>query len=324
MSSPAISEQAVSPTSRKSTSPARMNGLLILATLCWGGTPVAGKEALQGFGPMALAQLRVLLAAIVYMTVFLIWRNRPRLKLTRRDWLFFVVVALMGSCLNQVFFIVGLSKSSVVHSGLIASTGPVMVLLISCLARLEALTFQKIAGMSLSFSGVALLTIGQASQQWGSHWLGDVLLLGGSATFAAYTILVKQLADRYDALTLNTLAFALGAIILIPFGARSVWGVNWVGLSTSAWLGLLYMVVFGSVIPYLLYAFALTELTASRVAAFSYLQPLVTAALGAWWLAEKLTLQVMLYGVMILLGVYLTERGRDNGEAAEKPEKTSP
>jgi drug/metabolite transporter (DMT)-like permease len=60
------------------------------------------------------------------------------------------------------------------------------------------------------------------------------------------------------------------------------------------------------------------------VAAFSYLQPLVTAALGAWWLAEKLTLQVMLYGVMILLGVYITEWGRENGEAAEKPEKTAP
>ena len=210
------------------------------------------------------------------------------------------------------------------HSGLIVSTGPVIVLLISCLARLEALTIQKIAGMALSFSGVALLTIGQASQQQGGHWLGDVILLGGSVTFAAYTILVKELADRYDALTLNTLAFALGAILLLPFGARSVWGAHWAGLSTSVWVGLLYLVVFGSVVPYLLYAFALTELAASRVAAFSYIQPLITVALGAWWLAEKLTHQIMLCGVVILLGVYLTERGRDNGEAAEKPEKAAP
>ena len=84
------------------------------------------------------------------------------------------------------------------------------------------------------------------------------------------------------------------------------------------------MVVFGSVVSYLIFAFALTELTAARVSAFSYLAPLITTVLGAWWLAEKLTSRTVLCGVMILVGVYLTERGRDNGEAAEKPERTAP
>jgi len=299
-----------------------MYGLLVLATLCWGGNPVAGKEALQGFGPLALSQLRLLLAAVVYVAAFFAWRNRPRLKLGRREWLFLVAMALMGSCLNQFFFIAGLSKSSVIHSGLISATGPVLVLVISCLARLEALTVQKIAGMMVSFGGVAWLTIGRASQLQGSHWFGDILLLGGSVTFAAYTILVKEVADRYDALTLNALVFSLGAVLFTPIGIRSVLRVPWAGLSSSAWLGLFYLVVLGSVIPYLFYAYALTELTASRVAAFNYIQPLVTVVLGAWWLAERLTWQSAFCGVLILFGVYLTECCRDNGQT--EPEKTTP
>jgi len=68
------------------------------------------------------------------------------------------------------------------------------------------------------------------------------------------------------------------------------------------------MILFGSVVPYLIYAFALTELAASRVAAFSYLQPVIATALGVWLLAERLTSSAVAGGTLILLGVYLTER----------------
>jgi drug/metabolite transporter (DMT)-like permease len=190
--------------------------------------------------------------------------------------------------------------------------------------RLEGLTVSKLVGMLISFGGVALLTTGIASRSDGSHWSGDILLLVGTVAFSGYTILVKNLSDRYDNLTLNTLTFGLGALLLLPFGVPAVAGVRWATLSTSVWSGLAFMVVFGSVIAYLIYTFALTELTASRVSAFSYLQPLITAALGAWLLAEKLTSRVVLCGVMILAGVYLTERARENGQPASGAVETMP
>ena len=68
------------------------------------------------------------------------------------------------------------------------------------------------------------------------------------------------------------------------------------------------MILFGSVVPYLIYAFALTELAASRVSAFSYLQPVIATALAIWLLAERLTVRAVVGGALILLGVYLTER----------------
>jgi drug/metabolite transporter (DMT)-like permease len=70
------------------------------------------------------------------------------------------------------------------------------------------------------------------------------------------------------------------------------------------------MVGLGTVVAYLIYAFALTELSASRVAAFAYLQPVVAALLGVWLLGERITLRVVAGGGLILLGVYLAERER--------------
>ena len=101
---------------------------------------------------------------------------------------------------------------------------------------------------------------------------------------------------------------------MIPFAARSVLHIRWANVTLAAWGGLAFMVVLGTVVAYLFYAFALTELSASRVAAFAYLQPVVAALLAAWLLGEKITPNVVAGGALILVGVYLAERER--GEEA--------
>ncbi len=70
------------------------------------------------------------------------------------------------------------------------------------------------------------------------------------------------------------------------------------------------MVLFGSLIAYLIYGFALQELSASHVAAFSYLQPVMAAVLGVWLLGERISMTVLWGGALILFGVYLIERER--------------
>jgi drug/metabolite transporter (DMT)-like permease len=296
------------PTARGSHS--RLHFVMLLVTVCWASNIIAGKEALTGFGSLALAQLRVLGTALIYAICFLATGRMARLRLSPRQWLLMVAGSLSGVTLNQLFFISGLARSTVAHTGLIVALGPVMVLVIAVLIRLEALTTWKFAGMMISFVGVGILTVDKAARGNGEHWMGDLILLAGTAVFAVYTILVKELANQYDTLTLNTLIFVPGAILMVPFCARAVAATNWAGLRLEAWWGLAFMILFGSVVPYVLFAYALTELAASRVAAFNYLQPVIASSLGIWVLSEKLTTKVLIGGALILAGVYLTERER--------------
>lgn len=317
MNSRAAAQVETPQTRRSGRSHGRMHLLMLVVMVCWAGNIVAGKEALTGFGPLALAQLRLLGTAVIYGTLFLAWRKRPALRLDLRQWSLLALMALNGATLNQIFFIGGLARTTVAHTGLIVALGPVMVLVLACLMRLEPLTVLKLAGMLISFAGVAILTAAGAEGRSSGTWAGDLLLLAGGAVFAYFTILVKEVGGRYDALTLNTLVFVLGALFMVPFSARALWNVPWGSLHAPAWWGLAFMVVLGSVVPYLLFAIALTELAASRVAAFNYLQPVMATALGIWLLAERLTLRVVAGGAIILLGVYLTERER--GEEEEVP-----
>ena len=307
-----IPANEVQPTTAKvhGHSHALMHFLLFWGTVFWASNIVAGKEAVSAFGAMGLAQLRLAGAALLFAALFVAWRGRPDLRFSGRQWLALASVAFNGMTLNQICFINGLARTSVAHTGLIVALGPVMVLALSCLMRLELITLPKFLGMLISFGGVAILTLGGAEKGSAAHWQGDLIVLAGSASFAYYTIQIKEIANQYDALTLNTLTFAVGALLMIPFATRSVLHIRWANVNPGAWGGLAFMIVLGTVVSYLFYAFALTELSASRVAAFAYLQPVVAALLGVWLLAEKITPRVVAGGALILLGVYLAQRER--------------
>lgn len=283
---------------------------MLLTTFFWAGNIVAGKMALAGFSPLALAQLRMAATALLYGILYVSIRGVPSLRPSKRQWLILGAMALTGITLNQIFYIGGLAKTSVTHAGLIQAIGPVMVLLLAGSLGAEKLTGQKIAGMAVSFAGVAILLIEKPGKASGAHWTGDLLMIAAGGVFAWYTILMKEVAHLYDTLTLNAIVFGLGAILLVPFCAHSTAGVAWRHVSVEAWLGLGFMVLFGSLAAYLIYGFALQKLAASTVASFSYLQPVMAAALGVWLLGERITGRTVVGGIVILAGVYFTEHAR--------------
>jgi drug/metabolite transporter (DMT)-like permease len=288
--------------------------LMLVTTFCWASNIVAGKVALTGFKPLALAQLRMAGAAILYVILYFAWRGIPTLRLTKRQWLILALMALTGITLNQICYIGGLARTSVTHTGLIQAIGPVMVLMLSASIGTETLTYRKAFGMAISFAGVALLLLEKPVQGSGANWLGDLIVIAAGGFFALYTVLIKDVAKFYDSVTLNMLVFGLGTLFLIPFCATSVSEVQWNRIPAYAWWGLAYMVVFGSFVAYLIYAFALEKLSASRVAAFAYLQPLMAASMGIWLLGERISLPVIIGGIVILIGVHLTESARGGGK----------
>jgi drug/metabolite transporter (DMT)-like permease len=287
--------------------------LMLIATSCWATNIIAGKEALRSFGALVLAQMRVLGTSAVYILLFFAWPRQRSLRRSRDDWVLLGLAALFGVTLNQLFFIGGLARTSAAHTALIVALGPVMVLVLSRMLRMEALTLLKSADILLAFCGVAVLTTGKGGGGNGAHWQGDLLAFGGSAVFAYFTILVKKAAVQSDALTLNTIVFTLGSVLMLPFTASELLAVRWSAMPYLAWWSLAYMVIVGSVLAYMLFAFALAELSASRVAAFNYLQPLIAISLGVWMLGEKVTSGLIAGGALILVGLYLTER--ENSEA---------
>jgi drug/metabolite transporter (DMT)-like permease len=287
-----------------STSRALSYSSMLLVTCFFAGNVLAGKYGLLGFAPSALAQLRVAATTAMLVAIFFARRRDVRVPSGFGDWSFLALLALLGIAVNQLCFMHGLARTSVLHAGLIGGLGPVIILGLSVATGEERLTVSKVTGMTISLGGVALFVTQNAGPGAQVTLGGDSIILAGTVAFSSYTILEKRIADKYDDLTLNAFVFGLGALLMLPFSAESVFTVSWSAVPARAWWGLGFMAVGGSVIAYALYAFALRGLTASKVGAFAYLQPLLVGAFAILFANEHITHLDVAGGALVLVGVY--------------------
>jgi drug/metabolite transporter (DMT)-like permease len=284
--------------------------LIVAMVMLWSANYIVAKVALREFPPLLLCGLRVSVAGLFMIPAFL-WQNGAA-SLSKRDLPLLLYLGLFGMTLNQLFFLLGLSRTTVVHSVLIISMTPIFVLLIATLMKQERITARKAAGMLIALSGVAILHAlphPNAAPAASPSLLGDLFIFGAAVTFSWFTVIGKSVTLRHSGITVNTFGYVGGALALAPMTIYQSRSFAYSSVSAAGWTTLVYMALFPSVICYMIFYYALTRISASRVSAFSYLQPLITTLLAVIALRERVTLPMIAGGVVIFSGVYLAERG---------------
>ena len=295
--------------------------MVALVIFLWALNIVIGKWALGYIDPLSLASFRVVLAGLVLFPIFLVrCRN---VRLTPRDRKPVLLMGLLGVAGNQMLFTIGLSQTTSGHSSLVVSSGPVFVLLIAGLLGMESFTWKKIVGMAVSVCGVAFLAFEHGLDLHNGTLGGDVLTMCGSFSFAGYVVMGKRVAGHYDPVAMNFFNFVAGGAVVLPLAIWCALHLVFAAVGWQGWVGLLYMALFASVAAYLIYYWALKYLAASRIAAFSYLLPVMAVVLGAIFQGERITGHLIGAGALILGGVYLTElhtsAADEDDELAEIP-----
>jgi len=285
--------------------------LILLMVFLWSGNYIAAKFALREFPPLLLCGLRMILAGAFLWPVY-VWERRKRIEPWMPNEIAVLVgLGLFGVTLNQVFFVLGLSRTSVAHSAIIIGLIPILVLLVAAGMRMEKLTARKISGMLVALAGLVVLRAWPTGHESGSGAtaLGDFIIFLAGLTFALFTVFGKKVTHRHTAVQVNTFAYVTGALALSP---ATIWGMRRfpvASVSAGAWLALVYMALFSSVVAYLIYYHALTHIAASRLSAFSYLQPVVATLMAVPTLGEPITVPLLAGGAVIFAGVWMTERG---------------
>jgi drug/metabolite transporter (DMT)-like permease len=283
----------------------RLYILIAVMVFFWSANYSIGKVALREFPALLAGCLRISFAAIFIFPLY-VWR-RPGAWLNP-DWPGLILLGVFGVTLNQLTFLMGLSRTSVAHSSLIISMTPILVLLIAAAIGQERITARKALGMAIAVCGVTILNTLSARNS-GPTLLGDFFVFIGALTFALFTVFGKNVTSRHSSVTVNTFAYTSGALALIPLTLWQSRNFQFTQVSAAAWMSLLFMAAFPSVICYLIYYEALRFIPASRVSAFSYLQPPLATLMAVIALNERVTWPLVAGGAVIFSGVYLTERG---------------
>lgn len=253
-----------------------------------------------------------------------------RLRVRRREVPLLVAYGLTGFFLVPMLYFVAIARLPVGIALLFEYTAPLMVALWAWAVQRQQVRSRIWAGLGLSLVGLACV-----AQVWGGltlDALGVAAGLGAAVMLAAYFLIgARGVRDR-DALSLTTLAFGASAVAgLIVRGATA--GLDgWQPLLTRTDGGVpvallcCYVVVLGSIVPYLLITAALRHLPATSVGIVAMLEPVLAAAVA--WLTlgagEALTPVQLAGGALVIVGVVLAETARPGGPPATPPVPDAP
>jgi drug/metabolite transporter (DMT)-like permease len=278
--------------------------------LGWAANYIAAKIALQSLPPVFLFGIRMSMASVLMAPVYVWYRRRNAPTWTLRDLPLMVAIGIFGVSLNQFFFVLGISRTSVAHAAIFSNLSPFLVLVLAGAAGLEKLSARKLVGVAVALAGVILLRVVDARPHGAATFIGDFLTFLGALAFAIFTVIGKPTAKRHGSIAINTVAYVGGALMMAPV---TVWQAAHFPTATvpwSAWLAVFYMALVPSVACYLIYYYALAHMEASRLSAYNYVLPVMATLLGVWTLGEQLTVWSVTAGIVIFSGVYMVERAR--------------
>ncbi|RDV16270.1 EamA/RhaT family transporter [Pontibacter diazotrophicus] len=289
----------------------QVHAALFLVALIYGSNYSIAKEVMPFYvGPFGLIVIRVVSAAL-FFGIFSRMVVKEKI-VGRADNLRSIACGVTGIAINQLCFFAGLNLTVPINAALLMVISPVAVLLFSAILLRESVSFRKVSGIVLACLGALLLINTSRSESVSGNIFGDLLIILNAVSFGMYLVLVKPLMQKYKAVTIVSRIFAVGAVIVVPFGWHQLLTPDYGSFPTSIWLAIVFMVLAVTILAYLLNTWALRYANPSLVGAYIYLQPVLAILIATGFGKDEFTLQKGLYALLIFSGVYLVSRTRQN------------
>ncbi len=298
---------------------------LIAINLIWSSAYTTSKVLMDGpwghLSPLALTFWRMLAATIVLMP--LAWRERPRRRLTGREWLWLSVIGLIGSALATFLQFIGTQYSSATNAALIITLETVFNCVLATLFLGERMGLRGLLGLVAAMAGVLILS----NLDWrhldllsNRYAAGNGMLILSMLCFAFYSLAGKWAVETLPPMIVTAYPFALATVSL----GIACWGLDPGGLtgiaswSWQAYAGVGYMGFVVTAVTYLIWNMVLVNGEVSTMSLTLYVQP-VFGALIAWAaLGERLTMHTAIGACAVLLAVALvTIKPRQAGTVRE-------
>lgn len=276
---------------------------------------LAAKEVVSVLPPRAWAFLRVAAAALLLL--LLDRARRPRRAIPAGDLARIGFYALFGVVINQICFTEGIHRTTPSHSALINTLIPVFTFAFAILLRAEKPSARKTTGLLVAASGVLLL-LRVHDFAWEERWVrGDLLTLLNACSFGLFLVLSRDVVRRNPPLAVTAYTMSWGAVGIAAVGVPPLLRFDLAAVAAETWLLMVWIVLFATVLCYLLNNYALTQVESSTVALFIYLQPLIATALSVGLGRETISLRFAASALLVFSGVFLVARGRRPTRRAE-------
>ncbi|MCL1804997.1 MAG: DMT family transporter [Clostridiales bacterium] len=277
----------------------------LFTILVWGTTFTSTKLLLRYFTP---TEIQIIRNSFAFLALFLLKSEKTPLA---KKWheLLFAGAGICGITLYYVFENNALSISTVANTSLIVATSPLFTALLSLwFLKAERPGPLFYVGFLTAISGIAMISInGLMNLQLNP--LGDLLALGASVAWAAYSIFTKKLSTYgYDTVRITRRVFGYGLLFSLPLALLSGFRPALDALAMPVNLfNILFLSLCASALCFVAWNFAVKMLGAVRTSVYIYLVPVVSVTTSAIVLGETVTWMLVTGAALTLLGLFLSE-----------------
>lgn len=285
--------------------------LLVLQQFIASSTHLIAKNVTTALHPTTVVLLRGMFTCLAFGVWYLLRRHRLR-PVDRSDVPRLLLLGLINMPVNQLLFIWGVKYTTAPNASLAYALTPAFVVLILMGMLRESPGWKKVAGVAIAVIGAAIVLIDRGAGFAPSQTLGNVMVLGASLSWAAFTVLGRPMLAKYGPVYTTALTFFAGLALYVPLWAVIPVHDPAVPLTDASWPAtwtqLFYLGVITSGVGYALWYYALSRMDSGKVAVFNNLQPILTSVLALILFGTQPTPLFVLGGTVALVGVIITQR----------------
>ncbi len=297
--------------------PARLHAYiyLVITSFIWGIAAIVIKLTLKGIEPLAFLTYRFALSAIIG-SLFLLGNRSSVIKLfkDKKILLTAIIYSLLATTIALGFLFIGLGKTTVLNLSLVDLTGPIMVAIFGVIFLKEHFTKQEKLGSIIAVTGALITLIGPSLLQdkFGSTLLGNLLIFLYVLTDATSSIFLKKLLRlEFSAFFLVNFSFIVAFIAIFPIALFKYSPVGLVHVVTTLplpyHLGVWFMALASGTLGFYLRARAQKTIEIGEAGLFGYLISVFSAPLAILILNEKLTINLIVGAIIIIIGILIAE-----------------
>jgi drug/metabolite transporter (DMT)-like permease len=271
---------------------------LVSLAAIWGASFLFIRIAAPVIGPVATADLRMLIAGVALLLYYAVSGFDAQWRLRWREYL---AIGALNSAAPFLLYAYAALELSVGLLAVLNATSPMWAALLGALVLREPLTVKRVAGLAIGMAGVAMVSGAEASTRWLSITAG----LGAALCYALTGIALKRWGRGAPARGMAIGTQLTGGLLLLPLLAIAPPGNITPGIAAA----LLALGMVCGALAYILYFRLIADIGATGALTVTYLIPSFGVLWGSLALGEALTAMRVLGALIVTAGTVLVLRG---------------
>jgi drug/metabolite transporter (DMT)-like permease len=277
---------------------------LSVAMVIIGSFVVINKFISTSFPVFLASGLRLMIGAII-LNILVLIKEKALPRLSKRDFIIIFLQSFIGVFLFSFFMLFGLKYTTAIESGIITSTTPAVIGVISLIFLKEKLQVNQVVG--IIFALLSTLSMNVFGIAGNSHWsqsvLGNILIFCAVISESVFMTFGKLLSKNVSALAISSITCTIGFILFLPLSIYEAFTFDFSSVNLIMWGSILYAGIFVTVIAVVFLNQAVLTIPTGNTAVFSALMPVSAVILSYSILNESIYWYHILGIIFVLLGI---------------------